>query len=94
MVMVNGYKTYSKTPFSEKKHPRESGGTFTARVRTEEDDVDYHYDFDKSSHPRGKDGAFTSNASHGVKLGYERYGTQSEKPSNGTGSGYGGYIKG
>lgn len=88
--MNNGYKTYSKTPFSEKKHPREPGGTFQARVKTEEDDVSYHYDFDKASHPRGKDGSFTANASEGVKLGYKRYGPQ-PKPENGTGSGYGGY---
>jgi hypothetical protein len=78
MVMVkttNGTKTYSKTSFKEKKHPRGKGGSFTSKGKTEEESVSYHHDFDGKQHPRAKDGSF----SNGVCLGLTRYGSDPEK---------------
>ena len=81
MVMAdqvnNGTKTYSKTPFKEKKHPRGSGGTFKSNPYREEGRVSYHHDFSPSQHKRAKDGAF-SNESNGVRQGRARYGTSQD----------------
>lgn len=77
MVMVdNGKATYSKTPFKEGKHQRASGGTFSKKSETEEDDVSYHHKFSKGSHPRKADGSFGNSGypSDGVIQGMLRYG--------------------
>jgi len=73
MAVENGDKTYSKTSFKEQKHPRQKGGVFKKKSKTEEDSVSYHHKFSGKSHPRQADGSFVSN---GVTLGQARYGSQ------------------
>lgn len=83
--MKNGTKTYSKTPFSEKKHKRGSGGTFETKHTTEKDKVSYHHEFSSKQHPRKPDGSFVKNKlytsdeityyeSDALKNGRARYG--------------------